>query len=65
MHATGTLEYDTMSKSELISRIREVNRSARPEFLAGFSEGELVGYLERLKDVDRAGETDDQPLLFD
>ena len=54
-----------MSKQELIGRIREVNRSARPEFLTAFSEGELAEYLHRLNGADMAGEIPEQPLLFD
>ena len=65
MHASGTMEYAVMSKNELIGRIREVNRSARPEFLAAFSEDDLADYLRRLKGVDLTGEIVEQPLLFD
>ncbi len=65
MHASVTVEYQVMSKIELIGRIREVNLSARPEFLAAFTEGELADYLRRLKGVDLAGEIVEQPLLFD
>ncbi len=65
MFASGTMEYATMSKSELIGRIREVNRSARPEFLTAFTEGELADYLRRLVDVDVTGEFIEQPLLFE
>ena len=53
------------SKNELIGRIREVNRSARPDFLAAFSEDDLADYLRRLKGVDLAGEIVEQPLLFE
>jgi len=41
-----------MSKRELIDCICEINRSARPEFLANFSEDELNEYLEHLMEVD-------------
>jgi len=41
-----------MSKRELIDCICEINRSARPEFLAGFSEEDLNDYLEHLMDLD-------------
>ena len=41
-----------MSKRELIDCIREINRSARPEFLAVFSEEDLSTYLEHLMDLD-------------
>ena len=37
-----------MSKRELIDAIRRVNRSAAPEFLALFAEGELKAYLARV-----------------
>jgi len=41
-----------MSKRELIDCICEINRSARPEFLAGFSEDDLSTYLEHLLELD-------------
>lgn len=41
-----------MSKTELIESIREINRSAKPEFLAEFSEEDLKSYLEHLQAVD-------------
>jgi hypothetical protein len=41
-----------MSKRELIDCICEINRSAKPEFLADFSEGELNDYLEHLMELD-------------
>jgi len=41
-----------MSKRELIDCIREINRSAKPEFLAGFSKEDLNDYLEHLMDLD-------------
>jgi len=37
-----------MSKRELIECICEINKSAKPEFLAGFSEDDLHYYLEHL-----------------
>lgn len=41
-----------MSKRELIDLIREINRSARPEFLANFTAEELDEYLENLLGID-------------
>jgi hypothetical protein len=41
-----------MSKRELIDCIREINKGARPEFLADFSEEELTAYLEHLMELD-------------
>lgn len=41
-----------MSKRELIDYICKINRSAKPEFLAGFSEEELNAYLEHLMELD-------------
>ncbi len=41
-----------MSKRELIDRICEINKTAKAEFLATFSEEELKNYLEHLKDLD-------------
>jgi len=37
-----------MDKRELIESIREINKSATPEFLARFSEEDLNAYLEHL-----------------
>ena len=41
-----------MSKRELIDCIREINKSAKAEFLATFGEEELSTYLEHLLDLD-------------
>jgi hypothetical protein len=41
-----------MSKEELISCICEINRSAQPEFLQGFSVEDLDEYLEHLMSLD-------------
>lgn len=41
-----------MSKRELIDRICEINKSAKPEFLAGFPEEDLKAYLEHLMELD-------------
>jgi hypothetical protein len=41
-----------MSKRELIDCICQINRSAKPEFLAGFSEQDLNAYLEHLMELD-------------
>jgi len=40
-----------MDKTELIESIREINKSAKPEFLAKFSEKELNAYLEHLAEL--------------
>jgi hypothetical protein len=40
-----------MSKRELIECICEINKSAKPEFLANFSEEELNAYLEHLMEL--------------
>lgn len=40
-----------MKKRDLIDRICEINKSARPEFLANFSEEDLHSYLEHLTDL--------------
>ncbi|MCL2640758.1 MAG: hypothetical protein FWD53_07935 [Phycisphaerales bacterium] len=37
-----------MSKRELIDEIRQVNRTASPEFLARFQENDLKAYLDRM-----------------
>ena len=41
-----------MTKRELIDCICEINKSAKPEFLAVFSEEELTAYLEHLMELD-------------
>ncbi|MBE0536709.1 MAG: hypothetical protein IH624_13665 [Phycisphaerae bacterium] len=41
-----------MSKREIIDCIMEINRGARPEFLAQFPVEELDLYLEHLMEVD-------------
>ncbi len=41
-----------MSKRELIDCICEINRTAKPEFLAVFSVDELGDYLEHLMELD-------------
>ena len=41
-----------MSKRELIDCICEINKSAKPEFLAVFSEEDLNSYLEHLRELD-------------
>ena len=40
-----------MTKREIIDRIMEINTSARPEFLAGFSRQCLEEYLSHLTEV--------------
>lgn len=44
-----------MGKKELIECICEINRSAKPEFLANFTEEELQDYLEHLMELDLEG----------
>jgi len=41
-----------MDKKDLIDRICEINKSAKAEFLEGFSEDDLNAYLEHLMEVD-------------
>ncbi|MCK4957989.1 MAG: hypothetical protein KAT00_01280 [Planctomycetes bacterium] len=41
-----------MSKREIIDYILEINRGAKPEFLAQFPEKELDLYLEHLMEID-------------
>lgn len=40
-----------MDKNELIDRIRQINATAKAEFLATFSERELAAYLEHLMEL--------------
>ena len=41
-----------MNKRELIDYICEINKSAKPEFLASFSEEDLNAYLGHLMELD-------------
>ncbi len=41
-----------MSKRELIDCIREINKTAKPEFLANFGAEDLKDSLEHLMDLD-------------
>jgi hypothetical protein len=41
-----------MDKTELIDCICEINRGAKTEFLARFSEEDLTAYLEHLMELD-------------
>ncbi|UCD48579.1 MAG: hypothetical protein JSW27_13715 [Phycisphaerales bacterium] len=41
-----------MDKKELIDRICEINKSAKIEFLARFSEEDLAAYLNHLLELD-------------
>ena len=49
---TGLQGYVPMSKRELIDCICEINKTAKPEFLASFSEEDLNAYLEHLSELD-------------
>ena len=40
-----------MNKRELIECICEINTSAKPEFLANFSESDLTAYLDHLMEL--------------
>lgn len=41
-----------MSKREIIDFICQINKSAKPEFLARFSITELTKYLDNLMEID-------------
>jgi hypothetical protein len=41
-----------MDKQDLIDRICEINKTAKPEFLADFSRDDLAAYLEHLMELD-------------
>ena len=43
-----------MNKNELIECIREINRTAKPEFLNKFTEEQLHDYLENLMQLNLA-----------
>ncbi|NLX22146.1 MAG: hypothetical protein GXY55_10855 [Phycisphaerae bacterium] len=42
-----------MNKRELIDQINRLNHTAHPDFLATFSEEELVAYLQQLRELER------------
>ena len=42
-----------MSKKDLVESIRKLNPSAPEEFLARFSETDLIAYLHQLQEVNR------------
>lgn len=42
-----------MSKYEIMDHIRRLNPSAHDEFLAEFSEDELLAYLHQLEEIKR------------
>ncbi|HOB74288.1 MAG TPA: hypothetical protein PKG54_07160 [Phycisphaerae bacterium] len=42
-----------MSKPEIIDRIRKLNPSAQTEFLASFSDEDLLAYLRQLQELQR------------
>jgi hypothetical protein len=42
-----------MSKRETIDRIRRLNPTAQPEFLASFEAPDLLAYLHQLQELDR------------
>ena len=48
----GYLGCIKMDKKELIDRICEINKSAKIEFLARFSEEDLAAYLDHLLELD-------------
>jgi len=41
-----------MSKRDMIDRIRRLNPTAQPEFLASFDEEELLAYLRQLTELE-------------
>lgn len=43
---------EKMSKREIIDFICQINKSAKPEFLARFSISDLSRYLDKLMEVD-------------
>ena len=46
------MECNHMTKREIIDYIIEINRGAKPEFLAQFAEEDLDLYLEHLMELD-------------
>ena len=41
-----------MSKRDMIDRIRRINPTAQPEFLASFDEDDLLAYLRQLTELE-------------
>ncbi len=54
-----------MSKPEIIDRIRRMNPTAKPEFLASFSDEDLLAYLRQLQELqhERARRQTREPAL--
>jgi hypothetical protein len=54
-----------MSKPEIISHIRRINTSAQTEFLASFSDEDLLAYLHQLQELkrDQLNHRDQEPAL--
>ena len=42
-----------MSKRDMIDRIRRLNPTAQPEFLAEFNDEDLLAYLRQLTELER------------
>jgi len=42
-----------MTKREIIDQIRQLNPTAQADFLASFSDEDLVAYLQQLRDLER------------
>lgn len=42
-----------MNKRDIIDRIRRLNPTARPEFLASFAVDDLLAYLHQLQELER------------
>ena len=54
-----------MTKREMIDQILRLNRSAKPVFLAQFSDEQLLAYLHQLKELQYEHRTDDllKPMM--
>jgi len=54
-----------MTKREMIDRIQKLNTTAQPEFLAEFSEDDLLAYLHQLNELKHDGQMEQmlEPVL--
>ena len=55
-------EVKTMTKRELVDRIRRLNPTAQPEFLAHFTEEDLLAYLHQLQEIARERRRSDEAV---
>lgn len=52
-----------MTKREMIDKIRRLNPTAKPDFLADFAEEDLLAYLHQLTEVERERREHNRPEM--